>query len=86
MAKIRYDITVDLHGLRGDEAERKIRNLLTTTSNRRKSVLIVHGVGQGVLRERIRRLLQNLPQVLEFRPGEDYLLPGLSGVTAVWLR
>ncbi|MDD3470255.1 MAG: Smr/MutS family protein [Thermoguttaceae bacterium] len=86
MAKIRYDIMVDLHGLRGSEAEQKIRNLLTATANRRKSVLIVHGVGQGILRERIRHLLQDLPQVLEFRPGEDYLLPGLSGVTAVWLR
>ena len=71
--------------MRGDEAVERVQRILTATANRGKVVLIIHGLGHGILRNRIRAELPQMPEVRDIRYGEDCLLPGLSGVTEVLL-
>ena len=73
---------VDLHGMTGEEAVRRLRTLIESGSAR--TVLAVHGKGEGVLRARARALLRGHPRVTEVRPGEAAGLPGGDGVT--WFR
>ena len=84
--KYHCDQRVDLHGMRGDEAERRVRELIALSASRGRTILIIHGVGHGILRERIRRMVRNMPEVRDVRFGEDCLLPGLGGVTEILIR
>jgi dsDNA-specific endonuclease/ATPase MutS2 len=47
-------------------------------------VRIIHGKGDGTLRETVRVLLERSPRVLSFRPGDT--LSGSWGATIVTLR
>lgn len=47
-------------------------------------VYIIHGKGKGVLREEVRKLLDNIPYVKSFKPGDAN--EGGIGVTVVYLK
>ncbi|HBY56953.1 MAG TPA: endonuclease MutS2 [Candidatus Atribacteria bacterium] len=47
-------------------------------------VYIIHGKGKGVLREEVRKLLDNIPYVKSFKPGDAN--KGGIGVTVVYLK
>jgi len=75
---------LDLHTFRPNEIgslipeylrECRMRGLLT--------VRIVHGKGTGTLREGVHRLLDRLPEVLGYRPGDE--TSGSWGATRVTL-
>ena len=65
------DSTLDVRGLRLDEALSRVEKYLEAvfSSSRYAQVNIVHGLGTGALREGIRRLLQGLPFISDFRDG-----------------
>lgn len=71
---------LDVRGMRLDEAlARTERYLEQVFSSRRfAQVTVVHGLGTGALREGIRKLLESLPFVSEFRDGG----PGGGGAGA----
>ena len=78
-----YTASFDLHGMRADEAVVLVREFLLKHPN--SSLLVIHGDGNGILRNRIRHLLANrkLPNRYFF-PGEDIGAEGSYGVTAVF--
>jgi DNA mismatch repair protein MutS2 len=78
------DNTVDLRGLRSDDAIALAVTFLDRSLNENRRVcFLVHGHGTGALKEAIRRELKSSPYVRFFRagnPGE-----GGDGVTIAWL-
>lgn len=78
------DNTVDLRGLRSDDAIALAVTFLDRSLNEdRRVCFLVHGHGTGALKEAIRRELKSSPYVRFFRagnPGE-----GGDGVTIAWL-
>ena len=83
--KTNYHLTLDLHGRRREEALRLVGSQLYSARNRGRSLLGVHGCGNGVLRQAVRELAAGCPLVREIWFGEEYNLPGGSGVTAIFL-
>jgi DNA mismatch repair protein MutS2 len=74
---------IDLRGFRGDEAEQATAAALDAAVLGEQAFLrIIHGMGTGVVRERVRRLLSADRRVksYEFAPPAQ----GGTGVTIVW--
>ena len=79
------DAWIDLHGLRADEALRRVRQAVEGGEYRGKSLAIVHGKGQGVLREATRRYASSAPEIKRVWNGEDVFLPEGDGMTIFFL-
>jgi DNA mismatch repair protein MutS2 len=73
---------LDLRGMTGDEAEFAVEKFLSESSlSGWRSVRIIHGKGMGVLRTRVRQLLENISGIKSFRYGRPE--EGDFGVTIV---
>jgi DNA mismatch repair protein MutS2 len=78
------DNSVDLRGLRADDAVALATTFLDRSLNAgRKVAFLVHGHGTGALRESIRKELKESRYVAHFRAGNSD--EGGDGVTVVWL-
>ena len=78
------DNTVDLRGLRSDDAITLAITFLDRSLNENRRVcFLVHGHGTGALKEAIRRELKSSPYVRFFRAGASG--DGGDGVTIAWL-
>lgn len=78
------DNTVDLRGLRADDAVALAVTFLDRSLNENRRVcFLVHGHGTGALKEAIRRELKSSPYVRYFRAGNSG--EGGDGVTIAWL-
>lgn len=78
------DNTVDLRGLRTDDAVTLAITFLDRSLNENRRVcFLVHGHGTGALRDAIRRELKSSPYVRFFRAGASG--EGGDGVTIAWL-
>jgi DNA mismatch repair protein MutS2 len=76
---------VHVVGLRVDEALPKVDKALDDAAlSDRRSVRVVHGFGQGKLRQAVAELLQGHPHVAAFRPADPK--EGGAGVTVVDLK
>jgi len=77
--------TIDLRGLRYNEAEAIFENFLDKAAGEfTPNVFIIHGHGTGALKKMVRELLAISPYVKEFRPGERG--EGGDGVTMAELN
>ncbi|MBM4344106.1 MAG: Smr/MutS family protein [Deltaproteobacteria bacterium] len=78
------DATVDLRGMRVDEALLAVdRHLDQCVLRGGVGACVVHGQGTGALKGAVRDHLGRHPQVAEFRAGERH--EGGDGATLVWL-
>ena len=77
-----FDIKMDLHGYTAEEAIAELEEELFASES--ESILIVHGKGNGILRQRIRAFLARCDD-LTVEYGETANIPGGDGVTAVYL-
>ncbi|MBN2325820.1 MAG: endonuclease MutS2 [Candidatus Omnitrophica bacterium] len=76
---------VDVHGMTVEEMTPIVEKYIDKAFLAGlKTVTIVHGHGMGVLRQAVRRLLQNNPIVKHINPGMDF--EGGTGVTVVQLK
>lgn len=76
---------IDLRGYRGEEALAAVQQLVDDACMMgQKQLTILHGKGNGILRDRIRALLRDLPVVEGFRDEAEEL--GGAGITLVSLR
>jgi dsDNA-specific endonuclease/ATPase MutS2 len=76
---------LDLHTFRPEDIGELIPAYLEECAAHGLSdVRIIHGKGDGTLRETVRALLERSPRVLSFRPGDT--LSGSWGATIVTLR
>jgi DNA mismatch repair protein MutS2 len=78
------DNTVDLRGLRADDAIALAVTFLDRSLNENRRVcFLVHGHGTGALKDAVRRELKSSPYVRFFRAGTSG--EGGDGVTIAWL-
>lgn len=69
-------IRMDLHGLRIDEAERKIDKVLETAGQETYQLQLIHGYNRGTnLRSMIHDLYRQDPRVKRVMPGDN---PGIT--------
>ena len=74
-------IEIDLHGLMRDDAEYRLRHLLTNAGKDVKEVVVIHGYSRGTaLRDMIRRTYAGHPKVIRLELGMN------PGVTELVLR
>ncbi len=75
---------LDLRGMRADEALAELESFLDRASRAGlKSVLVIHGQGEGILKKLVRQYLEGSPYVKGFRPGT--LTEGGDGATVIFL-
>lgn len=85
MRRLNFTPRVDLRGYRGEEALAAVQQLIDDACMvGQKQVTILHGKGSGILRERIRTLLQDLPIVESCHDGAEDM--GGAGITVVTLK
>ena len=77
-----FDRKIDFHGYTGDEAIYELEEILAISDG--ESILVVHGVGSGVLRQRIRSFLSKSRLIKTVEYGETSNIPGGAGVTVVY--
>ncbi len=76
---------LDLHTFRSEDLGELIPTYLEEcAAHGLRDVRIIHGKGDGTLRETTRALLARSPRVASFRPGDS--LSGSWGATIVTLR
>jgi DNA-nicking Smr family endonuclease len=76
---------LDLHTFRPEDLGELIPAYLAQcVAHRLRDVRIIHGKGDGTLRETTRVLLERSPHVASFRPGDSH--SGSWGATIVTLR
>jgi DNA mismatch repair protein MutS2 len=77
------DTTLDLRGMRADEAVDELERFLDRMyGEEQRGFLIIHGYGTGALRKAVRERLHHSPLVSRFRPGRRE--EGGDGVTIVF--
>ena len=76
---------LDLRGKRYEEIKDLVEEFIDkATLSNYETVSIVHGYGQGVVRQRVQELLKHNPNVKSFRYGGEG--EGLNGATIVYLK
>jgi dsDNA-specific endonuclease/ATPase MutS2 len=80
--KFHYDIEVDLHGMFAEEALSRLENIVF--SNEGAGIMVIHGKGNGILREKARNWIKNCKRIKSVRYGEEANIPGLDGVTVIY--
>jgi dsDNA-specific endonuclease/ATPase MutS2 len=81
--QLNYDYVLDLHGKSLDMALFELEKVIF--SREHKSIMIIHGHGEGILRNGIRKFLKECTYAKDIMYGEDMNVPGGSGVTIVYL-
>lgn len=82
LRRINISNTLDLRGLKVEDALDKLENYLDKASLANLSVTtIIHGHGTGALKSAVRDFLSTSPYVAKYRPGEDS--EGGDGVSIV---
>jgi len=82
--KLRFQPEIDIRGSRGDEALEKVRNLIDdAVMVNHKNLRILHGKGNGILRELVRNYLSTLDVVKSFH--DEHVEMGGAGITVVEL-
>ncbi|MEZ4884442.1 MAG: endonuclease MutS2 [Chitinophagales bacterium] len=84
-AKSEFDTNIDVRGMRREEALSVVESLIDQALVYSVDELkIIHGIGDGILRKAIRRMLKTYKQVLEVRDEEPQY--GGQGVSIVALQ
>ena len=82
--KIMFAPEIDIRGVRGDEAIMKVQELLDNALMvQHRNLRILHGKGNGILRELVRKYLATIGFVKSFR--DENVQFGGSGITVVEL-
>lgn len=83
--KLNFKPEIDVRGMRGDEAIETIANFVDEAVICEQSTLhILHGKGNGILRQMIRQYLHTLPYVDTVR--DEHVQFGGAGITVVELK
>jgi len=79
---INFKPEIDLRGVRGEEAIRQVRDLIDNALIvRHRNLRILHGKGNGILRQLVRQYLDTVDVVKTFR--DEHVEFGGSGITVV---
>jgi len=78
-----FDEILDFHGYFPDKAILELEEVLFAKSEN-SSILVVHGNGSGVLKQRIRHFVCSSDLVASYEFGEISNLPGGAGVVLIY--
>ena len=78
-----YDKTVDFHRQTLDDAIDKIDILIN--SGQYKSIMVIHGYGQGILKNGLRSHFKSSRLVREYYSGDELNAVGGDGVTIIYM-
>ncbi|MBN2632723.1 MAG: Smr/MutS family protein [Bacteroidales bacterium] len=82
--KLNFKPEIDIRGVRGDEALLRVRDLIDNAIMvQHRNLRILHGKGNGILRQLVRDYLATLDVVKTFR--DEHVEMGGSGITVVEL-
>lgn len=84
LTNFHYDLRRDFHGWELEKVLIELDELIIANPSR--SIMVVHGRGDGVLRRGIRRFLKNHRHVEQVLAGEEENIIGADGVTVVYVR
>jgi DNA mismatch repair protein MutS2 len=80
--KIRFNPEIDIRGVRGEEAISRVQDLLDNALIvQHRNLRILHGKGNGILRQLVRQYLSTVDIVKSFR--DEHVDLGGSGITVV---
>jgi DNA mismatch repair protein MutS2 len=80
--RIRFNPEIDIRGVRGEEAINQVRDLIDNALIvQYKNLRILHGKGNGILRQLVREYLATVDVVKSF--GDEHVEFGGSGITVV---
>lgn len=80
--KLNFRPEIDLRGVRGEEAIERVRDLIDNALMlQHRNLRILHGKGNGILRELVRQYLATVNVVKSFR--DEHIEMGGSGITVV---
>ncbi len=80
--KINFKPEIDIRGVRGEEAINRVRDLIDDALIvQQRNLRILHGKGNGILRELVRQYLSTIDIVKSFR--DEHVEFGGSGITVV---
>jgi DNA mismatch repair protein MutS2 len=80
--RIMFTPEIDIRGVRGEEAINRVRDFLDNALMvQHKNLRILHGKGNGILRELVRQYLSTVDIVKSFR--DEHIESGGSGITVV---
>ena len=77
-----FDITIDLHGY--DRATALTLLEETFFSEVSRSIMIIHGRGDGSLKNAVREFIRRKPHISGYEWGENLNLPGQDGISIVY--
>ena len=82
MRKLNFKPEIDIRGVRGEEAINRVRDLIDNALMvQHKNLRILHGKGNGILRQLVRDYLATVDVVKSFR--DEHIELGGSGITVV---
>jgi DNA mismatch repair protein MutS2 len=82
--KLSFKPEIDIRGMRGDEAINQVRDLIDNAIMvQHRNLRILHGKGNGILRQLVREYLSTVNIVRSFR--DEHVEMGGSGITVVEL-
>jgi DNA mismatch repair protein MutS2 len=80
--KLNFKPEIDIRGVRGEEAINRVRDLIDNALMvQHRNLRILHGKGNGILRELVRQYLATVDVVKSFR--DEHIDMGGSGITVV---
>ena len=80
--KLNFKPEIDIRGVRGDEAIRQVQDLIDNALMvQHRNLRILHGKGNGILRQLVRQYLATVDVVKSFR--DEHVDMGGSGITVV---
>lgn len=80
--KIKFNPEIDIRGVRGEEAINLVRDLIDNALIvQHKNLRILHGKGNGILRQLVREYLSTVDVVKSFR--DEHVEFGGAGITVV---
>ena len=77
-----FDITIDLHGYVVEDALILLEEKCFSEHSR--SMMIIHGRGDGTLKQAVRNFILQCSYIKDYDWGEDLNLPGTDGITIVY--
>jgi DNA mismatch repair protein MutS2 len=82
MRKLNFNPEIDIRGVRGEEAINRVRDLIDNALMvQHRNLRILHGKGNGILRQLVREYLATVDVVKSFR--DENIELGGSGITVV---
>jgi len=78
-----YEKIIDMHGYTLEDSIHELDKVIY--SAKYSNILIIHGIGNGILKNGIRQYLKEVSTIQDVIFGEEANIPGGAGITVIYL-